>query len=307
MTTYEAIRSNKRKSFFLILIFVIIIIAIGWAIQVYEGSESGYGIIAIAAIISIFSGLIGYYGGAGIALVANGAQEISQEQNQYLYRMVENLCIASGMPMPKIHIIPDPAINAFATGRDPNHSHIAVTTGALQKLENEELEGVLAHELSHIQNYDIRFMMLIVVLVGTVVLLSDIFLRAQFFGFGGRGRGSNRGGAGAVILLIALVLLILSPIIAQLIKFAVSRRREYLADASGILKTRYPEGLINALKKIQADDMKMQRVSNATAHLYLANPFGAAHSHGGFSKLFATHPPIEERIAALEKMGGQNS
>lgn len=301
MTTYDAIRANKRNSIFLILIFICIILGIGWAVQVWEGQTAGYGIIFIAVFISLFSALIGYYGGASIALMTNRAQEITQEQNQYLYRMVENLTIASGMPMPKIHIIDDQAINAFATGRDPNHAHIAVTTGALQKLENEELEGVLAHELSHIQNYDIRFLTLVVVLVGTTVLLADIFWRMQLFGGRGRRGGGN---VGAVLLLISLVLMILSPIIAQLIKLAISRRREYLADASGSLMTRYPQGLANALRKISQDDQKMQKVSNATAHLFLVNPFGAKHKRGGLSKLFSTHPPIEERIAALEKMGG---
>lgn len=300
MTTYDVIASNKRKSVFLIIIFILIIIAIGWAVSVYEGGASAYGIIFIAAIISIFSALIGYFGGASIALTANAAHEIKKEDNPYLYRMVENLSIASGLPMPRVHIMDDPAINAFATGRDPKHAHIAVTTGALAKLENEELEGVLAHELSHIQNYDIRFLTLVVVLVGTIVLLSDVFFRVRLIG----GRGNSRNNIGGIFMIIALALLILSPIIAQLIKFAISRKREYLADASGSLLTRYPQGLANALRKIQNDDLKMQRVSNATAHLFLANPFGAAHAHGGFGKLFSTHPPIEERIAALEKMAG---
>jgi len=307
MTTYDSIRSNKRKSVFLIVIFIIIILLIGWAVSVFDSRVSAYGIVFFAAVISISSALIGYYGGASIALTANRAREIQKEDNPYLYRMVENLCIASGLPVPRVYVIDDPAINAFATGRDPQHAYIAVTTGALGKLENEELEGVLAHELSHIQNYDIRFLTLVVVLVGTIVLISDIFLRAQFFGFGGRRRssGGNSGGnLGMILLAISLVLLILSPIIAQLIKLAISRKREYLADASGALLTRYPQGLANALRKIEHDDLKMQHVSNATAHLYIANPFGAAHIKGGMAKLFSTHPPIEKRIAALEKMGG---
>jgi heat shock protein HtpX len=300
MTTYDVIRSNKRKSIFLIVIFVLIILAIGWAVNVFEGQSGAYRIIFLAALISIFSALIGYYGGAAIALRTNSAHEITKEDNPYLYRMVENLCITSGLPMPRVYVVDDPAINAFATGRNPKHAHIAVTTGALAKLENEELEGVVAHELSHVQNYDILFLTLVVVLVGTIVLLSDVFFRFRLFG----GRGNNRNGIGGIFMLIALILLILSPIIAQLIKFAISRKREYLADASGALLTRYPQGLAHALRKIQADDLKMQHVNNATAHLFLANPFGAANVKGGMAKLFSTHPPIEERIAALEKMAG---
>lgn len=301
MTTYDVIRSNKRKSIFLIAIFAVLILLIGWAVSVYEGPESAYGIIFVAALFSIISALIGYYGGAGIALAANSVQEIKKEDNPYLYRMVENLCIATGLPTPRVYIIPDPSINAFATGRDPQHAHIAVTAGALEKLENEELEGVLAHELSHIQNYDIRFLTLVVVLVGTIVLLSDVFFRFRIFG--GRRGGGRSGGIDLVFAAIALALLILSPIIAQLIKLAISRKREYLADASGALVTRYPQGLANALRKIQNDGLKMQHVSNATAHLFLSNPFGAAKT-GGMARLFSTHPPIEERIAALEKMAG---
>ncbi|PIS41143.1 MAG: zinc metalloprotease HtpX [Candidatus Kerfeldbacteria bacterium CG08_land_8_20_14_0_20_42_7] len=300
MTTYDVIRSNKRKSVFLIAIFFLLILLIGWAVSVYEGSGSAYGIIFFAALFSIISALIGYYGGARIALTANSAQEIQKEDNPYLYRMVENLCIATGLPTPRVYIISDPSINAFATGRDPQHAHIAVTAGALEKLENEELEGVLAHELSHIQNYDIRFLTLVVVLVGTIVLLADVFFRFRIFG--GR-RGGRSEGAGLIFAAIALALLILSPIIAQLIKLAISRKREYLADASGVLVTRYPQGLANALRKIQNDGLKMQHVSNATAHLFLSNPFGATKS-GGMAKLFSTHPPIEDRIMALEQMAG---
>lgn len=304
MTTYDAIRSNKTKSALLIIIFLILIVLIGWAIQIIDGT-SGYGIVALAAIISIASALIGYFGGAKIALSMNGAHEISRDQNPYVYRMVENLCIATGMPMPKVYIIEDEAINAFATGRDPQHAHIAVTTGAIRKLENEELEGVLAHELSHVQNFDIRFMTLVVVLVGTIVLLSDMFLRTRWI-MGGR-RSSRSGGLENILMLVGIVLLILSPIIAELIKLAISRKREYLADASGALMTRYPQALASALRKIQSDDLPLQRKSRATAHLFLANPFGAATRRGFSGSLFSTHPPIEERIAALEKMAGERT
>lgn len=308
MTTYSAIAANKRKSIFLILIFIVLILAIGYLIQYIEGA-GGYGIVFLAGFISIITALVGYFGGAAIALSTNSAIKIRKEDNPYVYRMVENLSIASGMPMPQVYLINDPAINAFATGRDPRHAHIAITTGAIEKLENEELEGVLAHEMSHVQNYDIRFLTLVAILVGTIVMLSDIFFRMRFFGMGGRGGGDskNSGSIGAVIMLVGLVLLILSPIIAQLIKLAISRKREYLADASSSLLTRYPQGLIGALKKIAADDQRMRNVSNATAHLFIANPFGGKTKHGFASRIFSTHPPIEERIAALERMGGANS
>lgn len=302
MTTYTEISSNKKKSVFLIIIFIVVLIALGWIIEQIEGNGS-YGIIIVAFLFSLVSALVGYYGGARIALSSNGAFEITKEQNPYLFRMVENLCLTIGMPTPKIYVIPDAAINAFATGRDPQHAHIAVTQGALEKLENEELEGVLAHELSHIQNYDIRFLTLVVVLVGTIIMVSDLFLRSRFL-FGGRRGGSDKNPLGGVLMLVGIILLILSPLIAQLIKFAISRKREYLADASGVLMTRYPQGLANALRKIAGEDLKMQRVNNASAHLFLANPFGAYTVRGGMSKLFATHPPIEDRIKELEKMAG---
>ena len=199
--------------------------------------------------------------------------------------------------MPKIYIISDPAINAFATGRDPEHASVAVTTGAIDKLENEELEGVLAHELSHVKNYDIRLMMIVIVLIGIVVLFSDIMLRSFFWG-GGKKSRSNQGGA--ILLLVGLVLAILSPIIGKLIQLAISRKREYLADASGALITRYPQGLASALKKIGQEKSKMRRANHATAHLYFANPFGGAQKF--FDRAFATHPPLDERIKILENM-----
>jgi len=218
------------------------------------------------------------------------------------YQRAKSVCITAGLPLPKIHIISDPAINAFATGRDPKHASIAITTGAIEKLENEELEGVIAHELSHIKNYDIRLMTIVIICVGIVALLSNWFFRISFFG-GGR-RSSSRGGGKAqiVIMIIGLVLLIFAPIIAQLIKFAVSRKREFLADASGVLLTRYPDGLANALEKIKRHNTQpMRGANNATAHLYISNPFGHK-AFKGLAKLFSTHPPIEERIAAIRSM-----
>lgn len=294
MTTYDFIAANKRKTVLLIVIFTALILALGFVLdQVYE---SGGAIIFIAVVYSVVTALTGYYSGDKVALKLSGAREVTETDNPYVVRMVQNLCIASGTPVPKVHVINDPAINAFATGRDPEHSSIAVTTGAIEKLENEELEGVLAHELSHIRNYDIRVMTLVIVLVGTVVVISDLVFRSFLWG-GGRRR--NREGGGAMMI-IGLVLIILSPIIAQLIKLAVSRKREYLADASAALMTRYPDGLAKALEKISAQSAPMLRASGATAHLFIANPFRGKST----ANLFSTHPPIESRIAALRNMAG---
>lgn len=289
---YNQIASNKRKTFLLISIFIGIILGLGYVL----GQVSGYGQngIIIAAGISLLMTLVSYYSGDKLALSVSGAKPIQKSDNPYLYRMVENLCITSGLPMPKLYIINDSAINAFATGRDPAHASVAVTTGALQKLQNEELEGVLAHELSHIKNYDIRVMTIVIVLLGTVALLSDWMFRAHFL----FGRGRSDRGVHPIFLVMSLVLAILTPIIAQLIRLAVSRRREYLADASGTLLTRFPEGLARALEKINLDKKPMARASTATAHLFIANPFGASK----LRTIFSTHPPIEERIKILRKM-----
>jgi heat shock protein HtpX len=299
MTLYTQISSNKRKSFLLIVFFIVFIIFLGWIFG--ELTEFGYWGLVLAILIAIIMSLVSYFSGDKVALWTAGAKPITKEQNPYVYRMVENLCITAGLPLPKVHIISDPAINAFATGRDPKHASIAITTGAIEKLENEELEGVLAHELSHIKNYDIRVMTLVIICVGIVALLSNWFFRISLFG--GR-RSSSRGGGKAqiVIMIIGLVLLIFAPIIAQLIKFAVSRKREFLADSSGVLLTRYPDGLANALEKIKRHNTQpMRGANNATAHLYISNPFGHK-AFKGLAKLFSTHPPIEERIAAIRSM-----
>lgn len=297
---YSQIDSNKRKTIILIAIFIAVIMLAGYAFSAY--SKSGYGGLVFAVIISIAMSLFGFYRGDRIALWTAGAQPISKEQNPYVYRLVENLCITAGVPTPKIYIMPDGAINAFATGRDPEHASIAITQGAIEKLENEELEGVLAHELSHIKNYDIRLMMIVIVLVGILALLSDWFIRVRFFGRGS-GRNSNSkssGQLGAILLVIGLVLLILSPIIGRLIQFAISRKREYLADASGALLTRYPEGLARALEKIKMENRPLDHANNATAHLYISNPFGSAKHLG--ATLFSTHPPLDDRIKQLRSM-----
>lgn len=293
---YSEITSNKRKTALLIAIFMTLILALGWVFA--ELTAYGPGGIVIAAIIAIGMSLASYFWSDRIALSAAGAQPIAKEQNLYVYRLVENLCITAGIPTPKIYLIPDNALNAFATGRDPQHASIALTTGIVEALENEELEGVIAHELSHVKNYDIRVMTVVVVLAGIVVLMADWFLRAQWFGGRRRNSEGSQGGA-AIFLILGLILALLSPLFAQLIKLAVSRRREYLADASGALLTRYPEGLARALEKIAASPTQLRRVSNATAHLYISNPFKTRRT---FANLFSTHPPIEERIAQLRKM-----
>lgn len=289
---YNQIESNKRKTVLLITIFLIIIMGIGWFLGIYQGH--GYNIFFFAVVFSMVSALTSYYAGDKLALATTGAKRIAKEDNPYVYRLVENLCIAQGMPVPKVHIIDSPALNAFATGRDPEHASIAFTTGIIGALENEELEGVIAHELSHIKNYDIRVMTIVVVLVGTIALISDMFWRVRLFGGDSR---ENKGGGqlGAIIMVVGIALLIVSPIIAELIKLAVSRRREYLADASGALLTRYPEGLARALEKIAASSTPLPHASAATAHLFISNPF----KKGSISGLFSTHPPIEERIKRL--------
>jgi len=292
---YNQIDSNKRKTAILIIIFVALILFLGWFFgQLYE---YGYFGLVIAIIISLVMTLTSYYKGDKVALWTASAKEIKKENNPYVYRIVENLCITAGLPLPKVHIINDSTINAFATGRDPKHASIAITQGAIDKLENEELEGVIAHELSHIKNYDIRLMTIVIVLVGIIALFADFMFRAQIYG-GRRSRSSGQGSGW--LMIIGIALMILAPLIAQLIKLAISRKREFLADASGSLLTRYPEGLAKALEKIKMDNLPVQKASNATAHLYIANPFRGKKKF--LAKAFSTHPPIEERIAALRAM-----
>lgn len=294
---YNQIDSNKRKTWLLIIIFIALISALGYFLGYFTEAKNEMLIFAI--IFSLLMSLFGYFSGDKVALAISGAKPITKEQSPYVYRLVENLCLATGLTPPKIYLINDDAINAFATGRHPKHASIAITTGAINKLENEELEGVIAHELSHIKNYDIRLMTMVIVLVGIIALLSDWFLRMRFFG-GGRKKNNGGGNLGAILAIIGVVLIILSPIIAQLIKLAVSRQREYLADASGALITRYPEGLARALEKIKSDPAVLNRANNATAHLYIVNPFK---NTGKFlANAFSTHPPIENRIAKLRLM-----
>jgi heat shock protein HtpX len=291
MTTYDFIASNKRKTWLLIAACTAVVMGVAYVADRAYGY--GGGLVFTAGIYSFFSALTGYFAGDKIALATSGARRVTAAENPYLTRMVENLCISQGLPLPKIHVIQDPAINAFATGRDPQHASIAVTTGAIEKLENEELEGVLAHELSHVQNYDIRVMTIVIVLVGIVSVMAQMLFR-----FGGH-RRDDRENKGGALVLAGLVLMILAPLVAQLIQLAVSRRREYLADASGALMTRFPDGLARALAKIQAESRPMSSASAATAHLYIASPFAGK----ALSAMFSTHPPVEERIRRLRAMG----
>ena len=291
---YKQIDSNKQRTVILMVLFVLIILVLGWIF----GEITGYGYwgLVIAIIISLLMTMTSYFKGDKVALWSAGAKPIIKEDNPYVFRMVENLCITAGVPMPKIYIINDPAPNAFATGRDPEHASIALTSGIIEKLENEELEGVIAHELSHIKNFDIRLMMVVAVLVGMIVLISNWMFRIRIGG--NRGKG---GQLGAIILIIGVVLAILSPLIAEFIKMAISRKREYLADASGALLTRYPAGLASALEKISSYSEPMRRANNGTAHLFIANPFGAK-AKRGLAHMFSTHPPIEERVSKLKDM-----
>lgn len=291
---YSQISANKRKTWILISLFTLIILLLGWVFGIWIGDEQN-GII-VAVIIATVMTLFGYYRGDSVALAVSGAKEIKKEDSPELYRLVENLSIASGLPTPKVYIMQDPSLNAFATGRDPAHASVAVTTGLLQALDKLELEGVLAHELSHIKNYDIRVMTLVVVLVGVVILLSDWMLRSMF-----HSKSDNNGKGAGILLVIGLVLAILSPLFAELIKLAVSRSREYLADASGALLTRHPEALARALEKIAQRDQPMQKPNHATAHLFLANPFDPHVTKKKFEQWFSTHPPIEERIKKLRE------
>lgn len=295
MTLYTHQDSNIAKTWGLVISFLLVVIGIGWYFSyLYDSPIILYG----AVIFSVGMNFISYWYSDKIALSISGAKPASREEYFDLYTLVENLSITAGLPMPKIYIIPDPAPNAFATGRNKEHAVVAVTTGLLQLLNRTELEGVIAHELSHIGNRDILLMSMIVVLVGFLSILSDVFLRTRWSGGGSRDNDSRAGG---ILMLVGIALAILSPIIATLLQLAISRRREYLADASGALLTRYPEGLASALEKLKNNQLTLRRASNATAHLYIENPFGEKKGQG-LARLFMTHPPLEDRIRILREM-----
>jgi len=276
--------------------FFIVVIMLGWAVSWYYRSPS---ILVFFVIFSLFMNIFSYWFSDKIVLSMQGARQVTRAEERDLWNVVENLCITAGLPMPKVYVIDDPAPNAFATGRDKNHAAIAVTSGILGMMSKTELEGVIAHELSHIGNRDILLQTVVVVLVGFVTLLADFFLRSSLWGGGDRDREGN---AGMIALIAGIVLSILAPIFAQLIQLSISRKREFLADASGALLTRYPDGLASALEKISGYGGGMQRVNLATAHLFIASPFGPSGFKGKISTLFMTHPPVEQRIKALRQM-----
>lgn len=300
MNIYSQINANKFKSWLIIVLFIIFITGL---LYIY-GKVAGYG-LSFAGMALVLSGIMSfasYYYSDKMILAMSNAKQISKKDNPKFYRIVENLCIGAGLQMPKIYIINDSAPNAFATGRDPKHAVICATTGITEKLSKVELEGVIAHELSHIKNYDIRLMAIVVILVGLVALLADFFMRSLWYGGGQRDRSGRNSNAQGIFLFVGIVLAVLSPLIATLIQLAVSRKREFLADASGALLTRYPEGLASALSKIAKDKEALEVANNATAHLYIANPFKGKISGSWFASLFNTHPPIEERIKILRSM-----
>jgi heat shock protein HtpX len=295
MTIYTQADKNTRLTWVYITGFLVFVIAVGY---VFSGAMNNSLILYIAVIFSIVMSLVSYWWSDKIVLAMSKAKPVTLDQGREIYHLVENLCITAGLPVPKIYIIEDDSPNAFATGRDPEHAVICLTTGIINKLEKPELEGVIAHELSHIGNRDILLSTVVVVMVGFVMLMADWFRNWTFWG--GRRRSDNEGGGQLQLILFiaAIILSILAPIAAVLMQLAISRKREFLADADGALLTRYPDGLARALEKISADPKPLAEANRATAHLFIVNPFRGKN----ISKLFMTHPPIEQRIAALRGM-----
>jgi heat shock protein HtpX len=310
-TFYSEESANRRNSIFLLIIVIAFLavfgFVIGFSIGYGSGQEVAFGVgaLIIAVVIGSISGVFSYYGGDKLVLASSHAREVTAEQAPQLYNVVSEMAIAAGVPMPKVYIIDDPSPNAFATGRDPQHSSIAVTSGLLQKMNREELQGVLGHELSHVRNYDIRFTLLVGVMVGSIALLAGFFLRYTFW-FGGGRRGNDRdnggGGLAIVLLVVGLVMAAVSYFFGALVQMAVSRQREYLADASSVELTRNPHGLESALAKLAADTESLHSVNGATQHLYIVNPLKKL---GGGSALFSTHPPIVDRINRLRQLTGE--
>ena len=299
MNMYQHIDQNKRDTIIIVTLFIVVVSAIGWFVGEYFYEGSGVTFLGGALVFSGISGFVSYFNSDKIVLGISGAKEVKFEDASDLHKLVENMSIASGIPKPRIYIIEDSSMNAFATGRDPNHSVICFTTGIVQRLEKRELEGVIAHEMSHIGNYDIRLMSIVSILVGTIMLLSDWFTRGAFYG-GSRKRNSDSNSGGSLFFLIGMVLLILSPIIATLIKLAISRNREFLADATAVSITRHPKGLADALMKLGSDQEVLEAANGATAHLYIVSPVKSLGK--AVEGLFSTHPPIQERINRLLQM-----
>lgn len=297
MSIYTQIDSNKRKTWLIMVLFVAFISTVAYVYG--KAAGSGVSFVALALIVSGIMSLVSYYFSDAMVLAIVGAKKIEEKDDAELYHVVENLAIAAGIPKPKLYLITDTAPNAFATGRDPAHGVVCITSGLREKLNRSELEGVFAHELSHIGNFDTRLMAIVTILVGLVALLADWFMRSLWWGRDDRERNSKSEG---IFMLLGIILAILSPVIATLIQLSISRRREFLADANGAYITRYPEGLARALEKIAADKKMASFANNATAHLYIENPFKGKEGKSWFAGLFDTHPPIEERIKILRSM-----
>jgi len=295
-TIYTSLDENKNKTFFLITFFIIIVIGLGYLLSWYFQSQW---ILYAAVIIAVVQSFASYWWSDEIVLSMTHAQPVAKENYPVLYNIVENLCLTAGLPMPAIYILPESQPNAFATGRDKNHSALAVTQGLIDKLEKTELEGVIAHELSHIGNQDVLLQSVVVVLVSVIALVAQLSMRVSFQSRGSRGSRDN--GGGIITLIFVLLTLILAPLAATLLQLAISRKREYLADASAALLTRYPEGLASALEKIASDRQPMQFANSSTAHLYISDPLGKGRP-SLFQKLFSTHPPVEDRVARLRRI-----
>ncbi len=301
MTHYDLVASNKNKSLIIITLFMTFIVGTVYVMSV--GFGYGLDMVGIALILSGIMSFASYWWSDKIILGMSGARPATREEFFDFYTVTENIVLGQRMPMPKLYVIDDTAMNAFATGRDPEHAVVCATTGLLSRLTRAEIEGVVAHELSHVQNYDIRLMSVVTILVGFVALLSDWMLRMSFYGGGKRDKDNGGGQLQAILVVAGIVLALLSPIIAQLIQLAISRRREFLADATGVGMTKNPEGLVSALKKISHDHEPLEAANKATAHLYFSDPLKNVHGAvGTFASLFQTHPPVLERINALRKI-----
>jgi len=292
---YRAIAKNKRNTVFIILLFLVIIGGLGWLAGYVYGSWS---ITITVLVVATGYAAIQYFLASRLALGVAGGHEIQKADNPRLYRIVENLAITDGLPMPKVYIIDDPAPNAFATGRDPKHAYVAATTGLLDIMDDDELEGVMAHEMGHVQNYDIRVSMIVFGLVVAIGFIADMLLRLSFFGGGRDNRGN--GGGNPVMLVIGLAAMIVAPLVAAGVQAAISRQREYLADATGAMTTRHPDGLASALKKLETYGRPVRKQNSSMAHLWISDP----NKPGVIAKLFSTHPPLGDRIARLQKIGG---
>jgi heat shock protein HtpX len=297
---YQNISSNKRDTVFVVMFFMLVISFIGWFIGQYYYEDGGFFMFGVALIFSGISGFFSYYNSDKIVLGISGAKKVEYNDAPEIHNLVDNMSIASGIPKPQVYIINDSSMNAFATGRDPKHGVICLTTGIIQRLEKRELEGVIAHEMSHIGNYDTRLMSVVSILVGGISLLADWFTRGAFYKTGRRSSNENKNSSG-IVFMLGILFLMISPIIATLIKLAVSRKREYLADSTAALITRYPAGLAKALRKISQDREILEAANSATAHLYISDPV-RGNLKNTISSFFSTHPPIEERIRRLETM-----